>query len=932
MPNIPKTSAENAFLQKIDQYDTEIMNRMGKVINTYHGTSDIVPEEFKNLTDALVALRNGKSSVNEMFDMDNLDDFQDKLDQAIKAVKKYNNSNDGILRKFFQMIGIVRQAPCEDTAKELEDRLLLLKENIDALKLSQSLRIQENGPANTRDNARTNTNAASRQMNPTASMGQPSAYRANPTARKPSTVYQRDVNIASNVSERTVRVTNAPRGFDPSTLQVQSAHSFAIGAEASAENHVASNVQAQASGQRQVQNGASVGAASTGSISIAVNARETLSDPNKSEADRNIVYYKSRKEEYLDLAKYLNLIDNLTEYGRIKDGAKDLNSNDIKKLSALYERMKPFYEETSEEMRYMKHRMDEVKNISKVQETSKATFQNQKSDLDIQVEKDKKGKETVSTTIMLQNTSQQRTQDTPNGCWSVCLSTLLGQKGVQLDQKAIRAYRPNGDYGTKDDMINSNWDREGNRIDLFRDLAMELVPDTAMNGAEYLGFYGRNDGKEVKLTKELRKEAKEAAKKALDTVIKKSILKDKSALGIVAGNHYRTICGVKLDKNASVQLIYYFDPLKDGIQKMNLDELANKCAYEDEKNKTLRYRFNVEWLHSLTNEKGELAPGAELDAAMKGKWSYDKDGNLQRDTENNAPVVNGENSVDYQYKGVENLSVTTYFPKMLYRYEKIQVKSAQNEAEKDASESKKKEVESSDSKKATNLNQEGEEKAFNYTPEQREQPEQLEKEAAELHKDNTAKQDNPDLKVTTEKTKEEPKKEEAKKDKTKTEETKETSKKDELTNKEKPKEETKETSNSEVTKPEKTNEKSNSNATKQELKKEKTQTTKLPKNEKKTEEIQNLNVKSKGKELTNTSNTVQKRAVSSNKFKNNITLEAQINKLIPKEQREQSIQYIYDGIRKTKKRNEERALKIDSRQKTPKKTPSKERNMGGPVK
>ncbi len=928
MPNIPKTSAENAFLQKIDQYDTEIMNRMGKVINTYHGTSDIVPEEFKNLTDALVALRNGKSSVNEMFDMDNLDDFQDKLDQAIKAVKKYNNSNDGILRKFFQMIGIVRQAPCEDTAKELEDRLLLLKENIDALKLSQSLRIQENGPANTRENARTNTNAASRQMNPTASMGQPSAYRANPTARKPSTVYQRDVNIASNVSERTVRVTNAPRGFDPSTLQVQSAHSFTIGAESSAENHVASNVQAQASGQRQVQNGASVGAASTGSISIAVNARETLSDPNKSETDRNIVYYKSRKEEYLDLAKYLNLIDNLTEYGRVKDGAKDLNSNDIKKLSALYERMKPFYEETSEEMRYMKHRMDEVKNISKVQETSKATFQNQKSDLDIQVEKDKKGKETVSTTIMLQNASQQRTQDTPNGCWSVCLSTLLGQKGVQLDQKAIRAYRPNGDYGTKDDMINSNWDREGNRIDLFRDLAMELVPDTAMNGAEYLGFYGRNDGKEVKLTKELRKEAKEAAKKALDTVIKKSVLKDKSALGIVAGNHYRTICGVKLDKNASVQLIYYFDPLKDGIQKMNLDELANKCAYEDEKNKTLRYRFNVEWLHGLTNEKGELAPGAELDAAMKGKWSYDKDGNLQRDTENNAPVVNGENSVDYQYKGVENLSVTTCFPKMLYRYEKIQVKSAQNEAEKDASESKKKEA--AESEKATNLNREGEEKAFNYTPEQ------LEKEAAEFHKDNTAKQDNPDLKVTTEKTKEEPKKEEAKKDKTKTEEPKETSQKDELTNKEKPKEETKETSNSEVTKPEKTNEKSNSNATKQELKKEnqkeKTQTTKLPKNEKKTEEIQNLNVKSKGKELTNTSNTVQKRAVSSNKFKNNITLEAQINKLIPKEQREQSIQYIYDGIMETKKRNEERALKIDSRPKTPKKTPSKERNMGGPVK
>ncbi len=870
MPNIPKTSAENAFLQKIDQYDTEIMNRMGKVINTYHGTSDIVPEEFKNLTDALVALRNGKSSVNEMFDMDNLDDFQDKLDQAIKAVKKYNNSNDGILRKFFQMIGIVRQAPCEDTAKELEDRLLLLKENIDALKLSQSLRIQENGPANTRDNARTNTNAASRQMNPTASMGQPSAYRANPTARKPSTVYQRDVNIASNVSERTVRVTNAPRGFDPSTLQVQSAHSFAIGAEASVENHVASNVQAQASGQRQVQNGA----ASTGSISIAVNARETLSDPNKSETDRNIVYYKSRKEEYLDLAKYLNLIDNLTEYGRVKDGAKDLNSNDIKKLSSLYERMKPFYEETSEEMRYMKHRMDEVKNISKVQETSKATFQNQKSDLDIQVEKDKKGKETVSTTIMLQNASQQRTQDTPNGCWSVCLSTLLGQKGVQLDQKAIRAYRPNGDYGTKDDMINSNWDREGNRIDLFRDLAMELVPDTAMNGAEYLGFYGRNDGKEVKLTKELRKEAKEAAKKALDTVIKKSVLKDKSALGIVAGNHYRTICGVKLDKNASVQLIYYFDPLKDGIQKMNLDELANKCAYEDEKNKTLRYRFNVEWLHGLTNEKGELAPGAELDAAMKGKWSYDKDGNLTRDQKNNAPVVNGENSVDYQYKGVENLSVTTYFPKMLYRYEKIQVKSAQNEAEKEnvAPESKKKEA--AESEKATNLNREGEEKAFNYTPEQ------LEKEAAEFHKDNTAKQDNPDLKVTTEKT----------------------------------------------------NEKSNSNATKQELKKEKTQTTKLPKNEKKTEEIQNLNVKSKGKELTNTSNTVQKRAVSSNKFKNNITLEAQINKLIPKEQREQSIQYIYEGIMKTKKRNEERALKIDSRQKTPKKTPSKERNMSGPVK
>lgn len=912
MPNIPKTFAENSFLQKIDQYDTEIMNRMGEVIDTFNGTSDIVPEEFKNLTDSLVVLRNGKRSVNEMFDMDNLDDFQDKLDRAIKAVKKYNHSNDGILRKFLQMIGIVRQVPCEDTAKELEDRLLLLKENIDALKLSQSLRIQENGPANTRENARTNTNAASRQMNPAASMGQPSAYRANPTARKPSTVYQRDVNIAPNVSERTVRVTNAPRGFDPSTLQVQSAHSFTIGAEASAGNLGASN--AQASGQRQAQTTASTGAASTGSIRIAVNARETLSDPNKSEADRNIVYYKSRKEEYLDLAKYLTLIDNLTENGRIKDGAKDLNSNDIEKLSALYERMQPFYEETSEEMRYMKHRMDEVKNISKVKETSKETFQNQKSDLDIQVEKDKQGKETVSTTIKLQNASQQRTQDTPNGCWSVCLSTLLGQKGVQLDQKAIRAYRPNGDYGTKEDMINSNWDREGNRIDLFRDLAMELVPDTAMNGAEYLGFYGRNDGKKIPLTQELRKEAKKAAKKALDTVIKKSVLKDKSALGIVTGNHYRTICGVKLDKNASVQLIYYFDPLKDGMQQMNLDELANKCAYEDEKKKTLRYRFNVEWLHGLTNEKGELAPGAELDAAMKEKWSYDKNGNLQRDPKNQAPVVNGENSVDYQYEGVKNLSVTTYFPKTLYRYEKIQVKSAQNEAEKEK-----------------------------------------EKEAAEFHKENTEKQKNLNSEVTAEKTEEQPKKEDAKKDEltnketesekeieeaasrflndlfqdpkpddnikptkeeAKTEKPKETSEKDELTNKEKPKEEIKEKSNPEVTK--------------QELKKKKTQTTEKTEKMQKTEssetketseKIQKPKMKlNKSKVLTNTSNMVQKRVVSSNKY---------INNIIPKEQIERNVQYIYDGVKETKRRNEERALKLNKSSKSQKTTPSREKGMGG---
>lgn len=314
---------------------------------------------------------------------------------------------------------------------------------------------------------------------------------------------------------------------------------------------------------------------------------------------------------------------------------------------------------------YIQHRIDGIEKIDQLKASAKTIFEQQ---VPSELETTKTSENTKK--YMLKDVSQPEMQRVSNGCWSVTLASMLGQKGVQIDQQTIRTYRPDHEYCNGDDIKNNNIDKGGNSITMFRDLAMDLVPDTALNRAQYATYTYGKDGK--KPTKEQQEQAYADAKKGFSDLLRMAVLEDKSALGIDIDRHYRTIIGVETNGKDEIEKIHFFDPLHRDVQCETMDEMMEHFRTRLTDPPSVRYTFEAQWLHSVTNDKGEFTPGVDLGLCIQNKITYKEDGSLQRQGTAN-DLAQGENCISYKYG--DNLAISSYLPKQLHGYKKTRVKS-----------------------------------------------------------------------------------------------------------------------------------------------------------------------------------------------------------------------------------------------------------------
>ncbi len=143
---------------------------------------------------------------------------------------------------------------------------------------------------------------------------------------------------------------------------------------------------------------------------------------------------------------------------------------------------------------------------------------------------------------------QESSQTTQNGCWSVVYSTLLKNRGVDLSQQDVRAFRPfnNVEAHNLDPNVGVyiNTDRQSSPMEMA-DLAIDTVPNVMMRE---LSFQADDKADE---------NTKEAYLNAVCDQIKGRIresLERHEPLALMSASHYVTVTGIDGDT------IYYKDP------------------------------------------------------------------------------------------------------------------------------------------------------------------------------------------------------------------------------------------------------------------------------------------------------------------------------------------------------------------------------------
>ncbi len=305
------------------------------------------------------------------------------------------------------------------------------------------------------------------------------------------------------------------------------------------------------------------------------------------------------------------------------------NSNDIqvlKKLSQDLGKDVPGLDA------YLERRM---KNLQKIDQLEKKSEQNFKQRQTHEPLIEKKNGET--TTVILPDVTQPQLQHTLCGCWSVALSTMLRQKGVEIDQETIRAFRPDKKICSANDLQAVNGDR-CNAIDLSRELIMKVVPDTALNSVQTEVSHYNLDASFKPWDPQQKMEKRNEFKEKMRAVLKRSLETDKGSLAILMKDHYQTVYGYeKVEKDGKEEeYVYIHDPNDPNKTRVTLDELA-ESGYKVEKDRenteskgsiiSETYSFDAQWLQDLTNAKGELT----LDAGLEGKGVTYKDHELKCD-------------------------------------------------------------------------------------------------------------------------------------------------------------------------------------------------------------------------------------------------------------------------------------------------------------
>ena len=282
-------------------------------------------------------------------------------------------------------------------------------------------------------------------------------------------------------------------------------------------------------------------------------------------------------------------------------------------------------------------------------------------------------------TVML-DVAQESYQNTHNGCWSVAYANLMRSRGVNVDQKAIRTYRPGTSHLQNENEIagyeNERGPQEFAHVfnedeghDIFEsgELVTKLVPNTGLHTRDfgeikaYLPIVNEVNGVKVptiptKETDEARYNGYMKVLNGMKETIREGIEVNKSPVALTNGYHYLTIVGTGKDEQGR-EGFYYKDSLRhNNIEKpeentpnktwfMTYEDYINDVAIrnygtQNDPDQVSRFGLNFSWVEDYSldhpeklNEIGLKLNGndVELDKPQNEKF---KNGNWETFTTN----------------------------------------------------------------------------------------------------------------------------------------------------------------------------------------------------------------------------------------------------------------------------------------------------------
>lgn len=364
------------------------------------------------------------------------------------------------------------------------------------------------------------------------------------------------------------------------------------------------------------------------------------------------------------------------------DQISKINSNRISDLREIDEE---FGEDNEELREYLNHRISGIEKLNDIEEHADEYFKKRQAEKPEIV----KNSRNEVTKVVLKNVTKPEMQQTTNGGWSAVLSSMLKQKGVDIDQETICVFRPDpavsGDKRSK----SGNSGRDGS-ISQSREMILKLVPDTALNAANMVvANFSPEDRAFVLWTDEQREKKLGEVKDKLRTVIRMGVEKDGAAVALTIGGQYLTAYGLEktvAENEKVIETVYLHDPDSPEKTTMTLDELAEKCyqRISDEKKSNLPqeyYTFSAQWLQDLTDDLGNL----KLDAALTEKGvSYGEDNLLK--CQNLKPVKRNCDAERTNWRELDiskdkDLTMTVYLPTNVKKLMKNRVKESVRQEE-----------------------------------------------------------------------------------------------------------------------------------------------------------------------------------------------------------------------------------------------------------
>ena len=275
---------------------------------------------------------------------------------------------------------------------------------------------------------------------------------------------------------------------------------------------------------------------------------------------------KERPAEKVDLKREPEFYFNYQGFVRANpESYEKINSNDIEVLESLKDDVTPNLN------RHLSYRIGQLKRIQDAAEDGNERGPVGLPQIDANNQRN----------IVLPKVEMAEKQNSGNGCWSVSLASQLAYRGVHLDQRTIRAYRPDTHSSAEKDLLDANADLP-NSMPLYTELVQKLLPNTAVNAVE------------------VSEVSRDEARLALENCLQRALGKDNSPVSFLCNGHYRTIYGIK-DGN-----VLMYDSLNSRPDKvtMPLDQLLDECKSMSQGSE--KYIYNLQWLQDLKlNAHGE---------------------------------------------------------------------------------------------------------------------------------------------------------------------------------------------------------------------------------------------------------------------------------------------------------------------------------------